>query len=252
MKSDKPLVSVIMPAYRCAKIIEEAIDSVLIQGVPFELLVIDDQSPDELETVMAKYQADPRVIYVKNSERLGAAASRNKGISMARAPYIAFLDSDDCWRKGKLKKQLAYIQKENVVLCATARELMTVHGKPTGRIFSVKKRITYEELLKHNSIACSSVLLRTDVAREFPMGHEDSHEDYILWMQILRKYGTACAINEPLLLYRLSDQGKSGSKLQSARMTFKAYRYMGFGMFKSIRCFVSYAWHGVEKYYLKK
>jgi teichuronic acid biosynthesis glycosyltransferase TuaG len=80
------------------------------------------------------------------------------------------------------------------------------------------------------------------------MEHADSHEDYILWLKILQVHGFACGINEPLLRYRLSNTGKSGSKLKSAKMTFMVYRYMGFGLPKSILCFCSYALHGVRKY----
>ena len=67
-------------------------------------------------------------------------------------------------------------------------------------------------------------------------------------MQVLREYQEACAVNEPLLKYRLSDTGKSGSKLKSAAMTYKAYRYMGYGPVTSALLFVSYAVHGVIKY----
>ena len=81
------------------------------------------------------------------------------------------------------------------------------------------------------------------------MGHEDSHEDYIMWLRVLRKYGDARGINEPLLRYRLSNTGKSGSKLHSAKMTFMVYRYMGFSLPKSLLCFASYAINGVKKYY---
>lgn len=80
------------------------------------------------------------------------------------------------------------------------------------------------------------------------MEHEDSHEDYIAWLRLLKKYGCACGVNEPLLKYRLSGKGKSGSKLKSAGMTFRVYRYMGFGWGQSLLCFVSYALHGVWKY----
>lgn len=80
------------------------------------------------------------------------------------------------------------------------------------------------------------------------MEHEDSHEDYIAWLRLLKKYGQACGINEPLLKYRLSGKGKSGGKLKSARMTFRVYRYMGFGMGKSLICFISYALNGIWKY----
>ena len=247
-----PLVSVVMPAYNCAGTIAKAVDSALGQNIPLEVIVVNDCSPEDLDGVMAAYEKEAAVRYVKNEKNMGAARSRNRGVDLARGEYVAFLDSDDAWEKGKLTKQLAAMKKTGAVLCCTARQLLTAEGKPTGRVLPVKEEITYRELLKHNSITCSSVVMRTQVAREFPMGHEDSHEDYIMWLKILKKYGTACGINEPLVQYRLSNTGKSGSKLKSARMTFKVYRYMGFGLFKSLACFCSYAFHGVKKYTLSR
>ena len=152
------------------------------------------------------------------------------------------------WEPDKLEKQLEVLERENVVLCSTARALVNLDGEPLGKEIPVVEEITYRELLKHNCINCSSVVLRRDVALEFLMEHEDSHEDYITWLKILKKYGRACAVNEPLLKYRVSSVGKSGSKWKSARMTFKVYRYMGFGILKSVACFCSYAVHGVWKY----
>lgn len=244
-----PLVSVIMPAYRCAGTIGAAIDSALAQEVPLEVIVVNDRSPDDLEQVLSAYREDERVVCVTNEENMGAAQSRNRGVSLARGKYVAFLDSDDLWTPGKLAAQLAALEKGGCVLCCTARELMTPEGERTGRILPVAETITYRDLLKHNSIACSSVVLLTLVAREFPMDHEDSHEDYILWLRVLKKYGRAVGINEPMLRYRLSNTGKSGSKLHSAKMTFKVYRYMGFSLPKSLLCFCSYAFYGVKKYY---
>lgn len=249
---DKVKVSVIIPAYNCADFISKAIDSALLQNVPLEIIVLNDCSKDHLDDVMWKYQGNDRVKYIKNQQNLGAAKTRNKGVNLARGEYVAFLDGDDYWEVHKLDKQLKLMEETQTVLCSTARELMTPEGECTGRVIPVKKTITYKELLKHNSINCSSVLVKTEVAKEFHMCHEDSHEDYIMWLQILKKYGKACAVNEPLLKYRLSNQGKSGSKLQSAGMTFKVYRYMGFGMIRSVLCFCSYAFHGVKKYYISK
>ena len=91
-------------------------------------------------------------------------------------------------------------------------------------------------------------MLRRDAALRYPMEHEDSHEDYITWLKILQEYGTASGVDEPLLNYRLTTKGKSGNKLKSAGMTFKVYRYMGFGLGKSILCFISYALNGIWKY----
>ncbi len=249
---EMPLVSVVIPAYRCRETLAQAVDSALAQAVSQEILVIDDCSPDDLSPVLARYAGNDRVIFVKNERNMGAAQSRNRGVALAKGQYVAFLDADDIWEKGKLEKQLKLLEKTGDVLCCTARELMTPQGEVTGRVIPVNGEITYRELLKHNSINCSSVLVRTEVAREFPMHHEDSHEDYIMWLEILRKYGKCSGINEPLLKYRLSSTGKSGNKLQSARMTFRVYRYMGFSLSKALTCFGSYAFHGVKKYLLSR
>lgn len=241
-------ISVIIPAYNCERYIERSLESALAQQVPLEILVINDCSPDNLNDVLKKYLGDSRIHYLRNDRNLGVAATRNRGVQLARGRYVAFLDSDDWWEEGKLKKQLELIEKQEAVLCCTARELMDEAGNSLGKVIPVGERITYRALLRHNSINCSSVLIRRDVALEFPMEHEDSHEDYITWLKVLNKYGFACGINEPLLKYRLSQKGKSGSKLKSAGMTFKVYRYMGFGLLHSILYFCSYAVHGIWKY----
>ena len=250
---EKPLVSVIIPAYNCARWIQGAVDSALKQDVPLEVLVINDCSKEDLDQAMEGYKDDPRVHYIHNTVNLGVAGTRNRGVQLAKGEYVAFLDADDLWREGKLKKQYQLLRNTGCVLCASGRELMTPEGQLTGKVFTVRERIRYKDLLRGNTIACSSVMMKTEVARQFPMHHDkDSHEDYIMWLEILDRYREVCAINEPLLVYRLSNTGKSGSKWQSAAMTFRVYRYMGFGWGKSFLCFGSYALHGIWKYFIKK
>lgn len=246
---DEILVSVIIPAYNCIAYIGQALDSALIQDVPMEILVINDCSKDDLDGFMERYKDYPQIRYLKNEKNMGVAATRNKGVRLARGEYIAFLDADDYWEKDKLKKQLQMIREKGTVLCSTARELMRPDGSLTGYIIPVKTEFTFQDLRMQNQINCSSVLMKTDVAREFPMHHDDSHEDYLMWLEVLEKYGSGCAINEPLLKYRISNTGKSGSKLNSAKMTFMTYRYMGFGFFRSVLYFISYAFHGMRKYF---
>ena len=244
-------VSVVIPAFNCANLIDKAIDSALCQEIELEVIVINDCSTDNLDDVMKKYENLDNVVYLKNEKNLGAAKSRNKGVSVAKGEYVAFLDGDDMWREGKLKKQLDTLHNSGTVLCTTAREIISPDGKLTGKIIPTKTEITYKQLIRHNCISCSSVLIKKEVALKFPMHHEDSHEDYIMWLEILKSYGRACGVNEPLLLYRQTKSGKSGSKLHSAKMTFKVYRYMGFGIFKSLFCFCCYALNGVYKHWLR-
>ena len=234
-------VSVIIPVYTGADLLPRALDSVLRQQeVPLEVIVVNDCSPENVDAVMAPYLARPDVFYLKNEHNLGAADSRNRGIAQARGQYVAFLDADDYWMDGKLQKQLEVLEKTGTVLCATAREMIRPDGTVTGRVIPIPAVIRYRDLLKHNCITCSSVVMDREVALEFPMRHaRDSHEDYILWLQVLRKYGTARGVNAPLVRYTVSDRGKSGSKLHSAAMTWRVYRHMGFDPVRSALYFCS-------------
>ena len=245
---NNPLVSVIIPAYNCSGTIKQAINSVFAQDVNVEIIIVDDCSDDNIAEIIGDYNSD-LITYIRNEVNEGVAFSRNKGASLAKGKYVAFLDADDIWAEEKLKKQIEVIENTKSVLCATARELIDPDGSSTGRIIPVKETIVYKDLLKQNPINCSSVLIRTDVALEFPMHSDDCHEDYIMWLEVLSKYRTACGINEPLLKYRISNKGKSGNKFKSAKMTYMVYRKIGFGRFKSLWCFCRYAFNGVKKYF---
>ena len=169
---------------------------------------------------------------------LGAAGSRNRGVQKASGTYVAFLDADDWWEKGKLAAQLAAIMRTGDVLCTTGRELVREDGASTGRVIPVKEVITYRELLKHNSINCSSVLLRRDVALEFPMERDDIHEDYLTWLRVLQKYGRAVGINRPYLKYRLRREGKSGEQAAFRCHDLQGVPLYGVRKDKKARCFL--------------
>ena len=225
MTTNKPLISVIMPVYNGGFTIRQAVESVFCQNIPLELLVIDDGSTDQTSEVLSVYRNRPDFHYLKNPHNIGAAASRNRGVQEAHGQYVAFLDADDWWENGKLQIQLDTLHETGRVLCSTGRELMNYDGTPTGKYIPVKETVSYRDLLKHNS-----------------------HEDYLTWLKILRKYGPAAGIDRPLLKYRMSKTSKSGDKKKSAIMTYKVYRYMGYSHMRCILYFISYAIHGFWKY----
>lgn len=245
---DQISVSVVMPAYNAGSYIAQAIESVLSQEVPLELLVIDDCSSDNTVDIVKQYTEDERVVLICNQQNQGAAESRNIGIRRARGKYLAFLDADDWWQQGKLKLQCRKLQETGMALCCTGRELMNADGSSRGKIIGAPQVITYAMLLRTNSIACSSVVMKTEAAREFYMSHDELHEDYILWLKVLKKYGNACGINQPMLKSRMSQGGKSRNKLKSARMHFGVYRLMGIGRLASCYYFLMYMFHGIRKY----
>ncbi len=103
------LISIIMPVYNVEKYVGEAIDSVLKQTYTnFELLIIDDQSPDKSIDICRSYN-DPRIRII-SQDNLGLAGARNTGINHANGQYIAFLDADDYWAPEKLEYHAQHLQ----------------------------------------------------------------------------------------------------------------------------------------------
>lgn len=248
---EKPIISVIMPAYQAADYIGEAIQSVQGQTCKetWELIIIDDCSTDHTAFIVREYaKADARIRYLRQRKNRGVAAARNLGIRIAQGQYLAFLDADDWWDAEKLKLQMQCIHQTGTVLCCTARELMQADGTPTGRIIQVPETITYQMLLHTNVIPCGSVILRSDVAKKFRFVCDQYHEDYILWLRILKKYKTASGIQTPALKSRQSAGGKSRNKWKSARMQYGSYRYLGYSPLQSLYYMIFYTINGFRKY----
>jgi glycosyltransferase involved in cell wall biosynthesis len=103
-----PLVSVVIPAYNAAWCVGKAVDSVLAQDFrDFEVIVVNDGSTDDTAAVLAGYGDAIRVVHQANG---GMSSARNAGIRAARGELIAFLDSDDWWLSGKLRRQVELMQ----------------------------------------------------------------------------------------------------------------------------------------------
>ena len=251
-KMERPIISVIMPAFQAERYIEKAIRSVKQQTCkePWELIIVDDCSTDHTAQAVQRYaKEDARIRYLRQRKNRGVAAARNLGIRKAQGQYVAFLDADDWWDADKLKLQMQCIRDTGTVLCCTGRELVQADGTPTGRMIQVPQTITYQMLLYTNVIPCGSVVLRTDVAKEFRFVCDQYHEDYILWLRILKKYKTAAGINIPALKSRQSAKGKSRNKWKSARMQYGSYRYLGYGRMQSLYYMLFYACNGLRKYF---
>ena len=166
------MISVIIPTHNDTAYLSEALDSAFSQeGVSVE--VIGEQYGD-------------RFCYIRNDTNLGVAKSRNLGVEHAHGEYVAFLDADDIWESGKLAAQLAALRENTSVLCSTARRLIAADGSRTDRIIGVPERITYEGILHSNVISCSSVMLLRKTALQYPMEHDEAHEDYLCWLRILK------------------------------------------------------------------
>ncbi len=113
MQSKKmPLVSVITPTYNKGYLLWKAIQSMQRQSYPnWEMIIVDDGSTDDTKKVVAEFQRDPRIKYIKNEKNGGQSFSRNVGLKNAQGDFIAYLDNDDVLYENYLSTYLAYFEK---------------------------------------------------------------------------------------------------------------------------------------------
>jgi glycosyltransferase involved in cell wall biosynthesis len=112
-------VSVIIPTYNRARLIGETIESVIRQTHQnLELIIIDDGSTDETWQVIRSF-SDSRITYFKTNHSGSFGVVRNLGIQKSTGDFIAFLDSDDIWEKGKIEKQLSILREGKYAFCFT-------------------------------------------------------------------------------------------------------------------------------------
>ncbi len=148
------MVSVVIPTHDRASLITRAVDSVLAQeGTELEVIVVDDGSTDDTHAVIAShYGGDERVVYVSQAQT-GVAGARNAGLARARGNLVAFLDSDDVWRPGKLALQLACLARvPEAGMIWTEMQAMDASGEPVAgsslrTIFAL--RAGFEGLFDH-------------------------------------------------------------------------------------------------------
>lgn len=250
--ASNPFVSVIMPAYNCRATLAESIQSVRNQTFSaWELLIVDDCSPEPVRDILDAF-ADARIRYIRLEQNRGVAAARNAGIKNARGRFLAFLDSDDLWQPEKLKKQLDFMQNNGYAFTYTWYSQFSENPEQVVRLVRTKKSVDYENLLKGNDIGCLTVLIDREQVPHIEMP-PDRHEDYITWLNILRKYKIrAYALAEDLARYRISGTSLSGNKKKSLQWTWNVYRKsQGLSLLRSGYYFAYYLYHGIQKHYMK-
>ncbi|MDP1681031.1 MAG: glycosyltransferase [Burkholderiales bacterium] len=193
-----------MAVYKGEAYLAEAIESALRQTYSnFELVIVDDCSPDQSASVVERYVADGRIIYVRNEKNVGVAASRNRALTLAQGAYITFLDQDDVWLPRKLEIQLAAIKAHpevgllhagyaridstGVLLPAYRQLPANKFANPTA---SINVRDVFAEIFISNDIQpLTTMIPREVIDATGPFDPElPGVDDYELWLRIALQY----------------------------------------------------------------
>jgi colanic acid/amylovoran biosynthesis glycosyltransferase len=226
----KAMVTVLVPSYRHERYIERTIESVLAQrGVDFDLLVVDDRSPDRTVERARRYETDPRVTVSCNDTNLGLGNSVLAALEQVRTPYVALLNSDDLFHPDRLKRSLdALTSNPGAEVVTTGLYLVDHRDReitPEASSRLVDGREIHEwvqwytgaqpprddedglfrRLLRGNFLATSSNLVCT---RSFLLEHAESLRslkytlDWTLFLDAARR-GTLVHVPDRLVAYRL-------------------------------------------------
>jgi glycosyltransferase involved in cell wall biosynthesis len=211
-------VTVVIPTYNREKVIRRALDSLVKQTYKnFEVIVGDDGSTDNTESVINEYIDKLNLSYYWIENFGGPARARNLGIEKAKGKYIAFLDSDDWWNSEKLKWSVYFLDNgydlvyHNLFIAKSEHQL--IYFKKT-RSVQYKFNVFDELLWDGNTIINSSVVVRKDILNIVGKINEDEEtifwEDYDYWLRIAKVTNKFKKINKTLGYYAV-DTGYSSS-----------------------------------------
>jgi glycosyltransferase involved in cell wall biosynthesis len=223
---EKPLVTVITPAFNCSNLIVEAVESVRNQTFSFwEHLIVDDGSTDGTDHVVEGLVVrDRRTRLIRQPTNQGPAAARNRAIELAQGRYLAFLDSDDLWFPEKLQKQLEFMDRTGAALSYTNYE--KIHELDSTVIGHVQspERIGERDLLRSNQIACSTAMYDSYKTGRVFMPLIRKRQDWGLWLRIARMGHYGLNVGETLARYRVRSNSISANKFSAMAYNWRFFR----------------------------
>ena len=257
MERTQDLVSIITPVYECEKFIEETLKCVLNQTYNnWEMLLVDDCSPDNSYKIIKKYtEKDKRFKYIKLKENSGAAVARNTALSESKGRFIAYLDADDLWDNDKLEKQIAFMKKNNYAFTCTDYEKIDESGNFL-KIVKIPNKVNYNLFLRNTIIQTVGVMVDTKITGKdiLEMPNIRRRQDAATWCQLLKAGYDCYEVPEKLSYYRVVSNSLSSNKFKAIKMNWYWYRKIEkLSFFKTCYCFIGYAFNAVKKrIYVKK
>ncbi|EOR94028.1 Putative N-acetylgalactosaminyl-diphosphoundecaprenol glucuronosyltransferase [Arcticibacter svalbardensis MN12-7] len=238
--------------YNAEKYVGATIESVIKQTYPnWEMIIVDDGSKDGGADIVSGYASkDPRIklVHQKNG---GSAAARNNGIRRAAGQYIALLDADDLWFPNFLEAQLNFMEKTNSLLVYSSHTRIDENSKEILEPFIVPKIVDYHDLLKSCAISCLTGLYNIEPYGKVYLreAFKSLRDDYIYWLEIIKKVKVAYGNTEVLAQYRVLQNSVSRNKTNVIKPQFMVYyKVEQLGLLKSVYYLSQWAIFGYRKY----
>ncbi len=210
-KKKKKTIDIILPNYNSAAFIEETVKSITRQTYSdWKLYIVDDCSNKRTVKSLKKISKNKKIKIYWLKKNHGAGFCRNYAVKKSNSPYIAFIDSDDLWKKDKLETQLRFMENNNYFFTYTSYETF---GK---KIKYVKPPMEYDfKKFIHNTTICTStMLIKREILNKAKFTNTKICEDYFFKCEILKNYNAYC-LDDYLTKYRIRDNSLQSNSFRN-------------------------------------
>lgn len=220
----KPLISIIITYYKKKFFIEKTIKSILDQTYKnYEVIfVYDDDDRSDLnfiKQILIKVKNKKIIINKKN---LGVAKSRNIAMKHSKGQYLAFIDSDDIWKKNKLSLQVEFMIKNSRNFSFTSYDVINEKDMVISKR-KVFKDIEYKELYLSNIIGLSTVMAHKKLLPKLKFPNLNTQEDFAVWLKLSRNGEKLSHIQQTLSNWRKTKNSLSSNLFKKLKDAFKLY-----------------------------
>ena len=214
-------VSIILPNYNSSKTIKETISSVLNQTYKnWELIIVDDNSDKKTKSILSKFKKFKKIKTFYLNRNKGVAYCRNLAIKKSKSYYLAYIDSDDLWKKNKLNLQINFMQKNNYFFTYTNYKTFKIN-KPIKKTILVPSKFNFESFVKNTSIATSTMIVRRSAAGKIKFSNTKICEDYYYKCQLLKKIGNAYCYPACLTEYQIRKDSLQSNRIRNLYWIWK-------------------------------
>ena len=248
----KTKISIVMPNYNSAEFLMSTVKSIKEQSYKnWELIIVDDNSNIETKKILKKLNKQKKIKIFFLKKNRGDGFCRLYGVKKSKSDLIAFIDSDDIWKKNKLKLQYNFMMKKKI-------EFTYSYFTPFKNQMNYFKQVltpgkyNFSSFIFNTSIATSSMIVRKRLLKNIKLCKSPNFEDYYLKCQILKKIEFAYCYKKSLLNYRIKKNSLSKNKIRNIFWLWKINRnFNNLSIVKSIFSLLFISLNSVKKYGLK-